>query len=267
MQQLTISFIGGGNMAEALLSGLIRAGHSEKHLCVSDVSAKRLEALKQSFGLQVSADNIKISTKADIIVLAVKPQQMQQALKGLGSHIGTETTIISIAAGVSIKTLRGYLGNDEASLVRVMPNTPALVGAGISALFSESGSSHKARAEYVLAACGEVVWVDTEQQLHAVTAISGSGPAYFFLLAEVMQATAISLGLPEPLAQRLSAQTAAGAGCMLVESGRKAAELRHQVASPGGTTQAALDVMYEKGFPDAVRQGIAAAHKRSIQLA
>ncbi|MDQ7012028.1 MAG: pyrroline-5-carboxylate reductase [Mariprofundaceae bacterium] len=266
MQRLTISFIGGGNMAEALLSGLIRAGHSARRLYVSDVNAARRDTLEKSFGVRTSSDNAGICDKADIIVLAVKPQQMQQALTDLGGHIRPHATVISIAAGVSTDTLRGYLGRDDISLVRVMPNTPALVGAGISALFSEADDIHRERAEYVLAACGEVVWVDDEQQLHAVTAVSGSGPAYFFLLAEVMQAAAVSLGLSEPLAQHLAAQTAAGAGRMLVESGRQAAELRHQVTSPGGTTQAALDVMYEKGFPDAVRQGIAAAHKRSIQL-
>jgi pyrroline-5-carboxylate reductase len=147
-----------------------------------------------------------------------------------------------------------------------MPNTPALVGAGMSVLFSDADSTHRARAEYVLEACGDVVWVDDEKQLHAVTAVSGSGPAYFFLLAEIMQAAGVKLGLSEALAAKLAGQTALGAGKMLVESNRSAEELRHQVTSPGGTTQAALDAMFEQGLPNAVRAGVIAACKRSEEL-
>jgi pyrroline-5-carboxylate reductase len=133
-------------------------------------------------------------------------------------------------------------------------------------LFSDADDQHRSRAEYVLKACGESVWVDDEKQLHAVTAVSGSGPAYFFLLAEIMQAAGIKLGLSEALSARLAAQTALGAGKMLVESNRSAEELRHQVTSPGGTTQSALDIMFELGLPNAVREGVIAACKRSEEL-
>ncbi len=265
MQQLTIAFIGGGNMAEALIAGLHRAGHAGGNIIVAEPLQPRRKELAEKYGIHAVADNREAASLADILVLAVKPQQMQAVLEGLAGHDKPDATLISIAAGVSMAALRGWLGG-HAAFVRVMPNTPALVGAGISVLFSDAGDKHRARAEYVLEACGELVWVDDEKQLHAVTAVSGSGPAYFFLLAEIMQATGVKLGLSEALAARLAAQTALGAGKMLVESNRSAEQLRHQVTSPGGTTQSALDVMFEQGLPNAVRAGVIAACKRSEEL-
>jgi len=265
MQQLTIAFIGGGNMAEALIAGLRRVGHAGEKIIVSEPLQPRRDDLAEKYGIHAIVDNRDAASRADILVLAVKPQQMQAALEDLAGHDKPDATLISIAAGVSMTALRGWLG-EHAALVRVMPNTPALVGAGISVLFSDAGDRHRARAEYVLNACGESVWVDLEKQLHAVTAVSGSGPAYFFLLAEIMQATGIKLGLPEALAARLVARTALGAGKMLVESSRSAEQLRQQVTSPGGTTQAALDVMFDLGLPNAVREGVTAACKRSGEL-
>jgi len=173
--------------------------------------------------------------------------------------------VISIAAGVSTKHLRDGL-NDHDCLVRVMPNTPCLVGAGMSVLFCDAGDEHCARAEYILSSSGKTAWVDDENLLHAVTAISGSGPAYFFLMAELMQATAHTLGLPKELSGVLVTQTALGASRMLAESGKTAEELRQQVTSPGGTTEAALEAMFEANLPDAVRTAIAAAAKRSKAL-
>ena len=147
-----------------------------------------------------------------------------------------------------------------------MPNTPALVGEGMAVLFSDAEDTHKTRASYVMSSSGEIAWVSDEKQLHAVTAVSGSSPAYFFLVAEIMQAAGEALGLPKELAAKLAAQTALGSGKMLTESGRDAAELRTQVTSPGGTTQAALDEMYECGLPTAIRKGVTAASKRSKEL-
>jgi pyrroline-5-carboxylate reductase len=266
MNNLKIAFIGGGNMAEALVAGLIRSGHQASSLTVTDVRAERLAFLNKEYGVATSQDNSAAVAAADVVVLAVKPQQMQQVLSGLGSALRDDSTLISIAAGVEIKAMRSHLGRDDLQIVRVMPNTPALVGAGMSVLFSSADESHRQRAEYVLAASGETAWVENENHLHAVTAVSGSGPAYFFLLAEIMQATGEKLGLPAELAEKLASQTAAGAGKMLAESGRKAEELRHQVTSPGGTTQAALDAMYEHGLPGAIRAGVTAAAKRSKEL-
>jgi pyrroline-5-carboxylate reductase len=266
MKNLQIVFIGGGNMAEALVSGLIRSGHPQEKLMVTDIRQDRLESLKQSYGIQINTSNAVAVSQADVVVLAVKPQMVQQAASGLSSDLKQDATVISIAAGVGIDSIKTYLDRDDVAVVRVMPNTPALVGAGMSVLFTTAEALHRERSEYVMGASGETAWVDREDLLHAVTAVSGSGPAYFFLLAEVLQATGVKLGLSEGLAEKLASQTAAGAGKMLAESGRKAEELRHQVTSPGGTTQAALDEMYEKGLPGAVRAGVIAASKRSKAL-
>jgi len=266
MQQLHITFIGGGNMAEALIAGLVRSGHPASHLTVADIRQERLGHLNQEYGVVTHTDNSKAVNAADVIVLAVKPQQMQKVVSDLSSDLQQSSTLISIAAGVEVDAIKSHLGRADVQIVRVMPNTPALVGEGMSVLFSNSDALHHQRAEYVLAASGETAWVDSENLLHAVTAVSGSGPAYFFLLAEVIQAAGVKLGLSEELSEKLAAQTAAGAGKMLAESGRKAEELRHQVTSPGGTTQAALDVMYENGLPGAVRKGVIAASRRSKEL-
>jgi len=266
MKDLQITFIGGGNMAEALVAGLIDSGHSREKLMVTDVRQERLDILKDSYGVQTDTSNSAAVSGADVVVLAVKPQMMAEAASEVGGYLKQDATVISIAAGVGISSIKCSLGRDDAALVRVMPNTPALVGAGMSVLFTDADALHHDRSEYVLGASGETAWVDNEELLHAVTAVSGSGPAYFFLLAEVIQATGVKLGLSEELAEKLASQTAAGAGKMLAESGRKAEELRHQVTSPGGTTQAALDEMYEKGLPGAVRAGVIAASKRSKAL-
>ncbi len=266
MKKLNIAFIGAGNMTEALVAGLIRAGHAVNHLHVSDINAARLQYMQASYDVHIEADNGKLAEQADVLVLAVKPQQVAKVLSGLGLCIKDDATLISIAAGVSSQTLKEALA-EEVDWVRVMPNTPCLVGAGMSVLFSKASEEHRKRAEYVLGCAGETAWVEDEGMLHAVTAVSGSGPAYYFLLAELVQAAAETLGLPRELAGRLATQTAVGAGRMLVESGRSAAELRHQVTSPGGTTQAALDVMYEQGLPGAIRKGILAAQKCSKALA
>ena len=265
MKKLNIAFIGAGNMAEALAAGLIKSGHAAKQLSVSDINSARLQYMREQYEVQTEADNAQLAKQADVLVLAVKPQQVAKVLSALGAHIRKDATLISIAAGVSSQTLEEALAVD-ANWVRVMPNTPCLVGAGMSVLFSMASEEHRKRAEYVLGCSSETAWVEKESTLHAVTAVSGSGPAYFFLLAEVVQATAEAMGIPKDLAGKLATQTAMGAGRMLAESGREAAELRHQVTSPGGTTQAAIDAMYDQGLPDAVRTGILAAEKRSREL-
>ncbi|MDX8388416.1 MAG: pyrroline-5-carboxylate reductase [Ghiorsea sp.] len=266
MKQQKVTFIGAGNMSEALISGLVKAGHPAANITVTDTQPSRLEALADSYGITTSSNNIDAITNANAVVLAVKPQVIESVLAEIGNRIPEDTTLVSIAAGVGIQKMKDFSKRDHLSFVRVMPNTPALLGAGMSVLFSSEGQSHKDLAEYILAASGETAWVDDERMLHAVTAVSGSGPAYFFLLAETMQAAAESMGLPKDLAAKLANQTAMGAGRMLAESGRNAATLRSQVTSPGGTTQVALDMMYECEFPTAVRKGVQAASKRSKEL-
>ncbi|MDQ6998989.1 MAG: pyrroline-5-carboxylate reductase [Mariprofundus sp.] len=265
MQQLNIAFIGGGNMAEALIAGLRGAGHEGCRITVSDPQKVRCDCLADQYSVSCVQQNSLAASSADVLIMAVKPQQMQGALKEISGHLKAGATVISIAAGVSTASLKRW-SNEHANIVRVMPNTPALLGAGMSVLFSDADELHKQRTEYVLNACGECLRVDKEQMMHAVTAVSGSGPAYLFLMAEVMQATGEKLGLSNEVAAKLAAQTVFGAGKMLSESGRSAKDLRTQVTSPGGTTQAALDVMYEVGLPAAVRQGIEAASKRSQEL-
>jgi len=265
MQGLNIVFIGGGNMAEALIAGLVQGGHASGNICVSEPRQDRRDFLTRQYGVRCVEQSTDVVNNADVLVLAVKPQQMKLALNGLSALLKSDATTISIAAGVSTASLHTWL-RAQANIVRVMPNTPALLGAGMSVLFSDAAEIHKQRTEYVFNACGESLRVGSEKMMHAVTAVSGSGPAYFFLLAEVMQATGIKLGLDEKVAAKLAAQTALGAGKMLIDSGRSAEALRQQVTSPGGTTQAAMDVMYEMGLPAAVRQAVVAASKRSEEL-
>ncbi len=265
MQQLNIAFIGGGNMAEALIAGLRSAGHEGSRIGVSEPQQERRDYLTEKYAVSCVQQNVNVVVNADVLILAVKPQQMHGALQGVSEHLNSDATVISIAAGVNTASLHEWLGA-TAHLVRVMPNTPALLGAGMSVLFSDADEIHKQRTEYVLNACGESLRVDQEQMMHAVTAVSGSGPAYLFLMAEVMQATGEKLGLSADVAAKLAAQTVFGAGKMLVESGRSAEALRHQVTSPGGTTQAALDAMHDAGVPAGIRKAVVAASKRSQEL-
>ncbi|MDQ6962285.1 MAG: pyrroline-5-carboxylate reductase [Mariprofundaceae bacterium] len=263
MNTLKIAFIGAGNMAEAIFSGLIKAGHPASHICIVDPVEARCQALQEKYQLQVST--LAEACLSDLVVFAVKPQQMAVVLQQVIGLISADSTLISVAAGIQTVSFCDVLG-DAINIVRVMPNTPCLLGEGMSALFSNAGQVHHDRAQYLMVSSGEVVWVDTERQLHAVTAVSGSGPAYFFLLAEIIQASAQQMGLSEELAQQLVNQTALGASRMLKESGCSAIELRQRVTSPGGTTQAAIDIMYEEGLPAAVRKGVLAANQRSKEL-
>lgn len=265
MQQLKIGFIGGGNMAEALICGLTGAGHDAATIRVTDINKARLDALQQQYGVVTCPNITSLQAASDVLLLAVKPQQVEDVLKKITS-ISPDKTVISIAAGVSTAHITSILGDDVA-VVRVMPNTPCLVGEGMSVLYSKAAGVHRSRAEYILASSGQTAWIDEEQQMHAVTAVSGSGPAYFFLLAELMQAAGQSLGLSRELCEKLVGQTALGAGRMLTESGKHAELLRQQVTSAGGTTQAALEAMFEGQLPDIVRTAIAAAAKRSKELA
>jgi pyrroline-5-carboxylate reductase len=265
MKELNITFIGAGNMAEALIAGLIAHHHAATHITVSDINPERLTYMREQYHIQSEVDNTTAIAQADAVVLAVKPQHIAQVLAGLGT-VNEHTTLMSIAAGKSIESLEQALNQPAVPLVRVMPNTPALLGAGMSVLFTQADDVHRQRADYIFNCAGETAWVEKETMMNAVTAISGSGPAYFFLLAELMQGAGETMGLSAETASKLVAQTAMGAGKMLKESGRSAATLREQVSSPGGTTLAALDCMFEKGIADAIRSGVRAAERRSREL-
>lgn len=259
-----IAFIGGGNMAASLLGGLRAAQHPASHLRVAELDGARRDWLQQTFGVPAFSQAADAVADANAVVLAVKPQQMHQALQGLTLREGC--TVISIAAGLSVSTLRRWLG-DHVHIIRTMPNTPALLGAGISGLFAPAGTPQAARdvAHHVLSAAGQCVWVKTEAQIDAVTAVSGSGPAYFFLLTEAMREAGTALGLDAETAARLAKYTLIGAARM-ADGDVDVAELRARVTSKGGTTFAALQTFEDGGFHTLTGAALAAAAARAAEL-
>lgn len=265
---MLIAFIGGGNMARALITGLKRSGDSGLSIRVADPSEAARAELRSGYDLVVSPGIPEAARGADVIVLAVKPQVIPEVLSELKGAIQPEQLLLSIAAGTSITAMANQLGPRQA-IIRSMPNTPALVGEGISGLCAgeHCRSHHRAQAERILRAAGDVIWVEDESLMDAVTAVSGSGPAYFFLLTEALAAAGARLGLPPDVASRLATQTCAGAGAMLTASQASAAELRQRVTSPGGTTQAALDVFSRGGFAELVFAAAEAAERRGRELA
>lgn len=262
-----IAFIGAGNMARALIGGLIGADHPTGLLFAADPDADQRRRVAEEHGIHVAADNREVAD-SDVLVLAVKPQVIDRVLTGLAGTVDPQRTlVISIAAGIPLGRLAAGLPPDT-PLVRAMPNTPALYGWGITALVSNASVTDAARdaATGILAAAGEVVWLDDEALMDAVTAVSGSGPAYFFALTEALAAAGARHGLPADVAQRLATRTAAGAGVMLVESGLDPSQLRCQVTSPGGTTEAALNALTNGGHERLIDAAVDAAVRRSHEL-
>lgn len=267
MNDRTIAFIGAGNMASALFGGLARRGWSAGHLRAADPSAECRDRAA-AMGITVTADNAAAIDGADVVVLAVKPQVMHDVVAPLADAIARQRPlVISIAAGVRLATLERWLGADTA-IVRCMPNTPALVGTGVTALF---GNRHVdadglALATAVLNAVGTSVAVDSEEALDAVTAVSGSGPAYYFLVMEAMIAAAGKLGLEPGVARELTLQTALGAARMAVESDVGPDELRRRVTSPNGTTERAVAAFEHGGLRELFAAAMEAAAERSREL-
>ena len=265
----TIGFVGGGNMAEALIKGIIAANvYSPDNIFVSDVRLERLEFLAKRYHVQTVDDNAQLAAKADILVLSVKPQNMTEALQSIKAAIKANTLVISIAAGIKTSNNTDVLG--DIATVRVMPNTPALIGAGAAAMFANTKAAGKLeKAESIFSSVGEVVVIDNEDLMDAVTAVSGSGPAYYFLLTEEMIKAAVELGLPEDTAKNLVLQTAKGAALLATEADKKGetpAQLRQKVTSPGGTTEAALKVFADGKFGPLVEAAIKKACERGKQL-
>lgn len=266
---MNLTFIGGGNMAGSLIGGLIADGWNPATLQVSDRDGQQLERLATRFGISTTTDNCAAAARAGIVVLAVKPQVMKEVAGELAATIAAHRPlVISIAAGVRERTLRGWLGEDTA-IVRTMPNTPALVQSGATALYANPAVNEDQRsiAESIMRAVGIALWVDREDLLDAVTALSGSGPAYFFLFMEALQAGGRALGLPDDTARLLALQTAFGAAKMALESPEDAATLRRRVTSPGGTTERAISVFQQNGFENLVERAMEAAAGRSRELA
>ena len=262
-----ITFIGAGNMAQALIGGLVQAGHPAHHIRVADPSEDQRRAVSEQFGVEAHEDNARATDGADVLMLAVKPQVMDTVLASLEQAISPDTLVISVAAGVTLAQLARGLNGHRRS-VRAMPNTPALYGAGITGMVADDGveGADRERAEQILETAGKTVWVDEESLMDVVTAISGSGPAYFFRFVELLTQAGTRAGLDEADAAALARQTAFGAGTMLAESGLDAAELRQRVTSPGGTTAAALDAFTASDFERVVDEAVQAAIQRGREL-
>lgn len=260
-----ICFIGGGNMAQALIGGLISRGLPSTRITVSD-PVEQVRHLLAEKDLVVTEDNASAIREADVVVLAVKPQVLANVLKPLNGLFDGKL-IISIVAGAEIATIAALAGSNR--IVRVMPNTPALVQTGANGLYATEAVDKEDRdlASQVLAATGLTLWVGEEAQIDAVTAVSGSGPAYFFYMMESMIRAGKNLGLDEKLATALTLQTALGAAQMAITSSNTPAELRKNVTSPNGTTQAALEVFDRAQISQNIQAALAAAQKRSQELA
>jgi len=265
----TIGFIGGGNMAEALIKGISTAGlYNPGDIFVSDIRAERLKVLSEKYNVATTEKNAEAAGKVDILVLSVKPQNMDEALDSIKGAVNEDVLVISIAAGVRVKKVAGKLG--DVAIVRVMPNTPALVGEGASALYpNDKAKPELEKVKSIFSAVGRAVVLDREELMDAVTAVSGSGPAYYFFVMEQMTKAAVQLGLPEELAEDLVLQTAKGAALLAVEAGKRGenpAELRRKVTSPGGTTEAAIKVFTEGNLDKIISNAIAKARDRSREL-
>jgi pyrroline-5-carboxylate reductase len=265
----TIGFIGSGNMAEALINGVLKAGvYRPGKVYVSDVRAERVEYLREHYGVRTAADNADLAAKVDVLVLSVKPQNMKDALESIKGRLSEDNLVISIAAGIKTSLISSILG--DLAIVRVMPNMPAWVDEAASVLYANEKARTKVeKARLILLSVGKVAVVEDEGLLDAVTAVSGSGPAYFFLLMQEMITAAVALGLSEEDAQNLVLQTAKGAALLAEKAageGSTPAQLSARVATPNGTTEAAFKVFQARGFSDMVSAALHRAAERSREL-
>ncbi|UTW06214.1 pyrroline-5-carboxylate reductase [Pseudomonas benzenivorans] len=262
-----IAFIGAGNMAASLIGGLRAQGVEAGAIRASDHGAEQRAKITAEHGIETFAANAEAVAGAEVIVLAVKPQVMKDVCLDLAAHLGEGQLIVSVAAGITSASLEGWLG--PRAIVRCMPNTPALLRQGVSGLYANArvSATQRQQAEQLLGAVGLALWLDEERLIDAVTAVSGSGPAYFFLLIEAMTAAGEKLGLPRETAAQLTQYTALGAAQMAVASDVDAAELRRRVTSPAGTTEAAIKTFQAGGFEALVEQALNAAARRSAELA
>lgn len=264
-----IGFIGSGNMAEALIRGITTSGlYPPEDILISDIREERLEFLAGKYGVTVCHENSEAASRAEILVLSIKPQQMAEALESIKNSLDSDKLVISIAAGIRVDKIASVLG--DVAIVRVMPNTPALIGEGASALFANKFAKPiLEKALVIFSSVGKAMVVEDEGLIDAVTAVSGSGPAYFFLLMEEMIKAGTELGLPTDVAKDLVIQTAKGAGLLALEAdknGETPEILRKKVTSPNGTTEAAMKVFTESNYGPLVHAAIKKAYKRSREL-
>lgn len=263
-----IAFIGGGNMGRSLIGGLLARGAAPAQIVVADPHAPTLESLQAEYGVQAAADNASAVQDADVVLLAVKPQQLRAVVSDLQEQLVRRCPLlISIAAGILAADIQRWAGG--VPVVRCMPNRPALQGCGVTALYANDqvNEANRKLAEQILGAVGETLWVERESDMDVVTAISGSGPAYFFLLIEMLEAAGRSLGLPAEVARKLAVETAYGSGCMARASSDSPETLRQQVTSKGGTTEAALRHLEANNVRAIFSEAVAAAARRSAELA
>lgn len=268
--QISIGFVGAGNMAQAIIRGLLNAGHPAAGISIADPAEAQHGTIRAiDSNINCDNDNAAIAGKVDVLVLAVKPQVMAKVVAPLAQQDRPAgQVIVSVAAGITLASLNEWFG-DDAQTIRVMPNQPALIGAGMSGLCAAENVTQTARdkAAYIMAATGSIVWVNNEELMDAVTAVSGSGPAYFYLVMEIMQQVAEEeFGFDSVTARQLATQTALGAGQVAASSAEALAELREQVTSPGGTTAAALQSLEAAGIRDMFRAALKAARDRSVEL-
>jgi pyrroline-5-carboxylate reductase len=263
-----IAFIGGGNMASSIIGGMLANGFEPQQICVGNRGEEKCQRLQKAYGIATTSDNHAAVSGAEIVVMAVKPQVMAEVLKDLAGSISPASVVVSVAAGIQLSNLQAWLG-DSRAIVRVMPNTPSMVRCGAAGLFANELVSDKQKAsiEAIFNAVGISFWVDDETQIDGVTAVSGSGPAYFFLIMETMQRVGQELGLSEQVARELTIQTALGAAQMASTSEHNTTELRLQVSSPGGTTRAAIAKFQELNVEETIRQAMQAAQSRAREMA
>lgn len=269
MQTAKLAFLGAGNMSGSIIGGLLAKDVPAENIIATRRSEERLAELKSQFGIITSSDNADAVAKSDVVILGVKPQMMQDLCNEIREQVQiSKPLIISVAAGLTSETLERWLGGDIA-VVRTMPNTPSLLGCGAAGLYANSKvtDTQKALSEQLMQAVGLALWVDKEDQMDAVTAVSGSGPAYFFLAMEALQKAGESVGLSTEVAEQLAIQTALGAARMASESEHDAAELRRRVTSPGGTTEQALNTFNAGGLTELYERAVKAAANRGKELA
>jgi len=269
MSHIELTVLGAGNMGRALIGGLLRHGMRPEQIAVGESLEAARTTLSRELGIAATTDNAAAIRNANVIVLAVKPQDTGAVLAPLAPQLQQRAPVVlSIAAGVRIEALRAWCGAGV-PVIRAMPNRPALVGAAVTGLFApaEVAPAHRAMAAQIMQSVGEVVWVAREDALDVVTAVSGSGPAYFFLLAEAIAKAGVDLGLPADAAQRLSIATLHGAGLLAHASDGDLARLRAEVTSKGGTTEAALNTLQSGSFNDLIGRAIEAATRRGRELA
>ena len=269
MSNTYLAILGGGNMGRALIGGLLRRGTRPEQISVGESVAAARDSLSGEFGIRATADNLAALERATVVVIAVKPQDTASVLGPLRQLLNrTRPTVLSVAAGIRVSALETWCG-PGVPVVRAMPNRPALVGAGATGMYApvHVDAAHRAAAQHVMEATGEVVWVPSEDALDVVTALSGSGPAYFFLLAELMANAAVELGLEPQSARRLAVATLYGSGLLAHTSEADLARLREQVTSKGGTTEAALRTLNAADLRGIVARALESATLRSRELA